>query len=553
MLREPTALGSGGTGSGGGAIRLQAVNSIDVNGLITANGVTIGAGGSVWLAAETLSGSGVVNAKGGNRTANPSTPGGGGGRIALDYVVSTFDGEISVAGGTGCSPSYGFNDGQAGTLWEPQRFESVIGTEEEPVDVVIEQGFQYYFTNSVTRHWNLTVNDAWFEVHDGSMRVHDLTLSNAVFNYDAYAAGRRRDPDMEQMEFSGDITLKGRTRLFLLADDYHIDNFILEPDAWLYPLGDTNVVNGGTVEQPFGRGVVINCQSALIDGVVQAWQNGFDAQSGPGFGSAAASHGGRAGNDSVGRTYGSLVQPTALGSAAYSSSSSAFAVHARETLELNGTIAAQGKGVGGNSGGSVWLTAEIFTGSGVVNANGGFRHANPSAPGGGGDRVALAIGENLFVGEISVNGGTGCTPAYGFNDGATGTFFYCLSPRPEGRMPESGQVSVKSTFTTGGRTNEAPAGLRVNREVEIWNFQFMRFKWSEELMDMGLNRVSGTGVYSVAGWHPDCRAFIEYNDTIVATNQSDMAGEFNFELPLGVSMNTITLYAPPQGAVIILR
>jgi len=138
-LMQPTSLGSGGDGSaGGGAIHLIATGTVTLNGKITAAGAKVqngAAGGSIWITANTLAGTGTVSAAGGDRgDAGGSWTGGGGGRMALEYVTSTFSGIVSVAGGKGANAPGNIEPsaGQPGTLWEPQRFENVVGTAGAP-------------------------------------------------------------------------------------------------------------------------------------------------------------------------------------------------------------------------------------------------------------------------------------------------------------------------------------------------------------------------------------------------------------------------------------
>jgi hypothetical protein len=120
-VAAPIGLGSGGgddgsTASwGGGAIKIDVgVNSLAVNGVITADGwgsdqVAGGAGGSIWLICGTLSGNGTIRASGGT-SSRDNWGSGGGGRIALQYATSTFAGTTSVAGGNGTSA------GEAGSI-----------------------------------------------------------------------------------------------------------------------------------------------------------------------------------------------------------------------------------------------------------------------------------------------------------------------------------------------------------------------------------------------------------------------------------------------------
>ncbi len=118
----PVSLGSGGgttAGSGrdgGSAIKLESPDKIIVNGEINVEGegegaCYAGAGGSIWLKADNISGSGVLNATGG--TCGPD--GGGGGRIALTSLSTfEFSGEIDNIGGIGDTPA---TDGGGGTVY----------------------------------------------------------------------------------------------------------------------------------------------------------------------------------------------------------------------------------------------------------------------------------------------------------------------------------------------------------------------------------------------------------------------------------------------------
>src|SRR5206468_12999514 len=77
-LYTPMDLGSGGGagwggagGAGGGSIRINAIGNATLNGLLTANGFTgtnsrsgRGSGGSIWLTAQTITGTGSVLAQG---------------------------------------------------------------------------------------------------------------------------------------------------------------------------------------------------------------------------------------------------------------------------------------------------------------------------------------------------------------------------------------------------------------------------------------------------------------------------------------------------------
>jgi RHS repeat-associated protein len=118
---SPVDLGSGGSGgyltglggAGGGVVRLIVEESLAHNGIISANGNNAylysggGSGGSIYITAGMISGSGSVTAKGG-----ASDCAGGGGRIALYFVTNNgFSlAALNADGGSGA------NNGQPGTV-----------------------------------------------------------------------------------------------------------------------------------------------------------------------------------------------------------------------------------------------------------------------------------------------------------------------------------------------------------------------------------------------------------------------------------------------------
>lgn len=123
---QPTDLGSGGGaydnlgggsgGSGGGAIKINVANNLQVDGSITANGENkdgrgsgAGSGGSLYILTRNLLGTGTISTNGGSSLSNRGG-GGGGGRIAIYYENTTFNGTTTATGGTGA------NFGTSGTI-----------------------------------------------------------------------------------------------------------------------------------------------------------------------------------------------------------------------------------------------------------------------------------------------------------------------------------------------------------------------------------------------------------------------------------------------------
>jgi len=117
----PTNLGSGGDrGAGGGAIRLTVGGTALLDGLITADGVAggtyhgAGSGGSVWLSADHLEGSGRISACGGQGGSSFWSGSGGGGRIAVYVSAGNGCGMVSMSATAGTNAS---ERGAAGTIY----------------------------------------------------------------------------------------------------------------------------------------------------------------------------------------------------------------------------------------------------------------------------------------------------------------------------------------------------------------------------------------------------------------------------------------------------
>jgi hypothetical protein len=126
-LTQPIDQGSGGgagtttytSGSeGGGAIRLSVGGVLTVNGALTADGDAGlqdnsggGSGGSIWISASTLAGSGWISASGGSGELYGGG-GGAGGRIAIYSPANSYTGVVFTAAAPGA------NFGQSGSVFE---------------------------------------------------------------------------------------------------------------------------------------------------------------------------------------------------------------------------------------------------------------------------------------------------------------------------------------------------------------------------------------------------------------------------------------------------
>ena len=124
-VTQPITLGSGGGswfsnpgGAGGGAVRLIVSGALTLNGSVVAAGIPdvfaggAGAGGSIWITAGSLSGTGNLQAIGG-AGGSGLWGGGGGGRIAVDSCVRSLPtANFFVFGGTASQ-----GNGSTGTVF----------------------------------------------------------------------------------------------------------------------------------------------------------------------------------------------------------------------------------------------------------------------------------------------------------------------------------------------------------------------------------------------------------------------------------------------------
>lgn len=192
LLTRPSALGSGGKYDvslyhyGGGAIRLDVTNDLTVNGAVRADGGTDGtytgdAGGSIWLIANALSGTGLVSAVGGHGNLSGSHGAGGGGRIAIEYVSSTFSGMTTVSNGPALSSA---TPARTGTVFLCQ----------SPILGAISDGTQgryllsQYSVNNHTNGVKITRSVAqwrpkWFEWTDQSVDLVSGAQLNNIATY----------------------------------------------------------------------------------------------------------------------------------------------------------------------------------------------------------------------------------------------------------------------------------------------------------------------------------------------------------------------------------
>ncbi|MFH1745534.1 MAG: immunoglobulin domain-containing protein [Planctomycetota bacterium] len=403
---EPADLGSGAGeeldagnsgGYGGGAVRLSVTGTLVIEGELLANGGTStgtsgqdhagGSGGSIWLTAGTLTGAGSISANGGNHSASPEGGGGGGGRIAVYCDDTTgFSGTLTACGGIG------YGNGGAGTVY----IEATAGQSALILDNCGTSGAETNLPGVSSVDNNMIVRNNATLIHTG-----DLTID-------------------------GDLTVED-TALITQPVEQGASHFTIT--------GDTTIDAGGRISVS---------------------ERGHAPQNGPGAGGSSTSSGagggyggpgGNGSNTTGGGIYGSITEPTDLGSGGGEETDSAYdgghgggamRLSVTGTLNVNGDLTADGghgEGTtnsdnGGGSGGSIWITTTTLTGVGPISANGGNGNlAAADGGGGGGGRIAIYCDDTAgYTGGIAVHAGTG------YQNGGAGTIYTKTSAQTYGNV-----------------------------------------------------------------------------------------------------------------------
>ncbi len=427
-ITQPDALGSAGGagyagngGAGGGAIHVVA-GALQLDGALAADGLDGqasylgaaggGAGGSLWIEVESLSGSGLLSARGGAASvvSEEDGGGGGGGRIALYLRTNQFLGDVRASGGSG------YQAGGPGSIY----------WHELPVDrgrVVFDNAGQ---ANSRT---------TWIGPNDRSAVV----LTNGA-----------------QLELLGGDTLATRQLLAIAANS---------------ALLCRSIHNSGMVDDSWqGAGVAITTGTLRVEagGLLAASGQGYTGTSahgnGPGGGTGTRSdnggggggggHGGNGGSPQSpyagGGVYDSVTQPLSPGSAggagyAGNGGAGGGAVKiAASLLDLDGEIRADGLAggssylgaSGGGAGGSLWLQVGAIRGAGLLSANGGssFVVSEEDGGGGGGGRIAIYYSTNTFAGQVQAYGGLSGSGAGQGQAGGAGTIYLQSAAQTAGNL-----------------------------------------------------------------------------------------------------------------------
>jgi len=406
-LTAPTDFGSGGgsyvgnaAGAGGGVIRLAAGGTLTVNGTISATGAIGssasggGSGGSIWLSAVTLTGSGSILANGGPPTSG-TWGAGGGGRIAIQNGSNSFSGTTQAFG------SLGNTRASAGSIY-------IKATVLPLGDVIMANsgpGARSTLPAAVTSLRLLTVTDHCELILDTPLSAQSVLVTGGgvLSHTEANATGLN-------LTVTGDLTIDAN--------------------------GSINVTGRGHPSTQ-GPGAGTSSNNGAVGGAGGAYG---------GYGAAARGFLG-------GVPYGSIIQPTNLGSGGGSyvgnpagPGGGAVRLAVGGSLTNNGAILSGGaigpSASGSGAGGSIWITAGALSGTGTIAANGANGSAGTWGAGGGG-RVSITSTTSSLVNTPTAFGGSG-----GEGRGGEGTVYTKVGAQPARLLLDNNNGALSRTVLT---------------------------------------------------------------------------------------------------------
>ena len=418
---EPVMLGSGGYsgGPGGGAIKLEITNTLTNNGVISSTAVETsdytGSGGSIWVNTHTIAGSGYIEANGGQSMHNRG--GGGGGRIAVYYDTNSGYGldaaHLRSIGGRNDwnSGNYGgpgtvyvehrgidtehkgsllidngnMNTYAAGLPEATYEFSSIHLTQYGHLEV-LGQNSNLIVTDNNSIHGDDTRSRVWTNGTFTYLGGEDLTISGADYVMNGKIVGVT-DVQVGNGS-SGGLSVFAHTWWYNDTEQLTLRNVVVKGNGVMNLISYDN----GDGDWNNDYGVTLHATNITVEagGYLNANGRGYTSNRGSGFSTAGSAYGGYSGWNG-GTPYGSLYEPTSLGTGGYDGGpgGGAFKLEVSNTLTNNGTISSTGVETSNftGTGGSIWIDTHIIAGTGVIEANGGQSMHNRA--GGGGGRIAL--------------------------------------------------------------------------------------------------------------------------------------------------------------------
>ncbi|MFA5791909.1 MAG: immunoglobulin-like domain-containing protein [Candidatus Paceibacterota bacterium] len=379
----PMNLGSGGVTHGGGAIYLAISDIFTNNGVVSSDGNISSSGGSVYVTTKNMTGSGILRANGGSLYALGyfKSPGGGG-RIALYYKTSSFNGITEAKGGCGQYDGMTMSCATDGTVG------------------IFDGSTNDIYVNNTS--WKFLQDDTPFSFNQiFILNGAKVTSENGV-------------------NITAKNILVDKNSSFTLSDSQilNIPTIVIDGGSTL-TLSGSETINANVLTVK-GNGIVTVVPEKILSltipninvengSSISANGKGHGPHQGPGSSleyGTGASYGGMSYGNSAMPTYGSETEPVNFGSGGATFGGGAIRIIASDTFTNNGVVSSDGNI--SSSGGSVYVTTKNMTGSGILRANGGglMFGSYYKSPGGGG-RIALYYKTSSFNGITEAKGGCG--------------------------------------------------------------------------------------------------------------------------------------------------
>lgn len=394
--KEPTDLGSGGTNAyrGGGAIKIVVTGTITNNGSVSSNGEATSSGGSIFVTANSLTGSGTFSTNGGGFYAGGNMYGaGGGGRIALYYKNSSFTGKTESLGGCGSTDGMTTTCAKNGTIGF---FDSLNN------DLYVDSLWVFQKNDSPFNfnHITLTNGSTVTTEKEVSITANDLLVDKVS----VFTLAENQVIDIPSVSVTGrsTLTLSGNETLTINTLNVTGNSVVtIIPEKILsLTIPNITVASGSSINldaKGFGQGTGPGAPPKIYD----------PNNPNPYF--AGASYGGKGFHSSPESIYGSSTEPVDFGSAGNGNNSrggGALRLIVTGNLINDGVISANGNGT--SSGGSIYVTVNSLSGTGSFQTKGGWSYCSSSCYGpGGGGRIAIYYKTSSFTGSTIADGWSG--------------------------------------------------------------------------------------------------------------------------------------------------
>ncbi|MCK4946439.1 MAG: hypothetical protein KAS59_09275, partial [Alphaproteobacteria bacterium] len=434
-VTAPTNLGSGGgyevfssLASGGGAVKISLSGTLNLSGTISANGGAYtggydnpgGAGGSVYITANTFAGDGTISANAGNSSTGQCGASAGG-RIAVYYTTDSSTVSYQAYGGKNSTATTRM--GGAGTIYKKAAAQTngdlIIDNNDQ--DNADDAYIGKTLINEIIAFDTLTLQN-----HGHLKTGTSSNITYTTLNWTTKGVVTDEGGIFALLSGGGELVIPENCRVFektnrsftnitvngsLDADPINISgylsingtmtlkNYDMTSTKLVVP-GDVTIGATGTLTHyanTTDQTHVINMETGNLTiasgGIIDVNAKGYQSGSGPGSpgaylanGASGAGHGGEGGDgvqsaQTGGSVCGSITAPTNLGSGGgyevfsnLASGGGAVKISLSGSLNLSGTISANGGAYTGSydnpggAGGSVYITANTFAGDGTISA-----------------------------------------------------------------------------------------------------------------------------------------------------------------------------------------